>query len=259
LVAFMLTGMQVGEVNGRRSLMYLGLAEMAGLAVQGDDAPGTLSALLPLTCTLAAVGIYKVWRRALALGWSAVAASAAGAVLLFQMCWPLSYPPGRFAERSLIRLRYLTGQAPYRAREMLENELYNSKQYSITNSRRVAATLRERAVTIREVWIDGDEPQVLWLLDGAPAQRFLRPVPPWLATQAEGLVEQARQASELARPRCLVSSHPGPAESVSPGMFELAHRGYVLLAAFDSLSVACRNYRNDIATEDVGFFAAPRQ
>lgn len=192
------------ERAGRRLLILVAVAAIVGLAFQRDDSPGALAALYPLVATIAGMGIYKAWRRMMAQGVAGTLAFAVTAILLFQMCTPVSYPPGSFLHRAKIRLLYLSGLAPYRSREMLESELYNSKDYSLTTSRRLAARLRERSLSNRDVWIDSDDPQLAWLLDDMPKWRFLRPVPAELARVAPRLKQRSETEAEQIKPQVIV-------------------------------------------------------
>ena len=208
LATFTLGTIHEHERAGRQLLLSITAFAIFALAAQGDDTPGTLAAVLPLTSTMAGIGIYKVWRRMLPLGVAGTAAFGITAILLFQMCSPVNYPPGRFVQRSKIRLLYLAGQTPYRSREMMESELYNSKEYSLTASRRLAATLRERSLSNREVWVDGDNPQLAWLLDDVPRGRFFRPVPAAIARIAPTLSLRADAEAYQAEPQFVVLDEP---------------------------------------------------
>src|SRR5664279_3314757 len=69
LAAFTLGTIHERESAGRQLLVSITVVAILGLVAQRDDTPGTLSVLLPLTSTLAGIGIYKTWRRVLTLGW----------------------------------------------------------------------------------------------------------------------------------------------------------------------------------------------
>jgi hypothetical protein len=204
LATFTLGTIHEHERAGRRLLILVAVAAIAGLALERDDSPGALSAAYPIAATIAGIGIYKAWRRMMAQGVAGTLAFAVTAILLFQMCHPVNYPPGGFLHRTTIRLLYLSGLAPYRSREMLESELYNSKDYSLTMSRRLAARLRERSLSNRDVRIDCDDPQLAWLLDDMPRWRFLRPVPGELARVAPQLKRRAEDEAEQTNPQVIV-------------------------------------------------------
>jgi len=183
LATFVLNTIHEHEAPGRRLLLQIVAVSLVGIAAQPRGMPGEMAAALPLVSPLAGIGIYKIWRRLLPQGIAGMATFAAMAVLFFQMCSPGSLSPRKFLQRSKVRLLYLAGLAPYHSREMLESELYNSKEYSLTLSRRLAANLRERSLTNRDVWIACDDPQLAWLLDGVSRWRFIRPVPDnWIRT-----------------------------------------------------------------------------
>lgn len=110
--------------------------------------------------------------------------------------------------RSKVRLLYLAGQSPFRLRELLESELYSSKEYNLIASRRLSATLRERALSNREVWVASDDPQLSWLLDDVPACRFLRPIPTRLARVADSLKRRAETEPAAVKPRVIVIAEP---------------------------------------------------
>jgi hypothetical protein len=204
LAAFTLGTIHEHERAGRRLLLMIAAFAMIGLVAQRDDAPGVLAAVLPITSTIAGIGLYKAWRRMLTLGAAGTVAFTITSILLFQMCSPVNYPPGRFFPRSAVRLLYLARLAPYRSREMLENELYNSKEYSLTASRNLAAILRERSLTNRDVWFEGDDPQLAWLLDDVPKARFLRPIPAAFARVAPRLKLAAEEELSRSLPEVLV-------------------------------------------------------
>jgi hypothetical protein len=253
LATFTLGSIHERESAGRRLLVSITVVAIMGLVAQRDDTPGTLSALLPLTSTLAGIGIYKAWRRVLTLGWTGSAAFAATAVLLFQMCTPVNYPPGRFLQRSKVRFRYLAGLAPYRSPEMLESELYNSKEYSLTTSRRVAAALRKRSLSNRDIWILGDDPQLAWLLADVPKLRFLRPVPEKLAQVAPWLAQRAQDEAYASAPRIIVMA---PATSEFESSVELPPRwrpNYEPLDTLDSWRIFQRVNARAPAAEEPEF------
>ena len=204
LAAFTLGTIHEHERAGRKLLLTIAVVAMIGLGVQRDDSPAALTAVYPIVATLAGIGIYKAWRRLMTQGVAGTLVFAAMAILLFQMCVPVNYPPGRFMQRSKVRLLFLTGLAPYRSREMLESELYNSKDYSLTASRRLATDLRERSLTNRDVWIDTDDPQLAWLLDDVPKWRFVRPIPAELAGVAPRLTRSSDEAATQMKPQVIV-------------------------------------------------------
>lgn len=208
LAAFTLGTIHERERTGRRLLLLIGVATMIGLVVQRDDSPATLSAVYPILSTIAGIGIYKAWRRLMTQGVAGTLAFAVTAILLFQMCVPVNYPPGSFLQRSKVRLLFLCGLAPYRSREMLESELYNSKDYSLTASRRLAGDLRQRSLSNRDVWIDSDDPQLAWLLDDVPKWRFVRPVPAALARVAPQLKRSSDDEASQTKPQVIVVADP---------------------------------------------------
>ncbi len=213
LSAGLLATFTVGTIHeheraGRRLLLSIAVFTMIGLVAQRDDAPGALAAVLPITSTIAGIGLYKAWRRMLTFGAAGTVAFSITAILLFQMCSPVNYPPGRFLRRSKVRLLYLANLAPYRSREMLESELYNSRDYSLTASRSLAATLRERSLSNRDVWFEGDDPQLAWLLDDVPKGRFLRPVSAVFARIAARLKLAADEQLARTQPEVLIVAEP---------------------------------------------------
>jgi len=253
LATFTLGTIHEHEAGGRRLLLLLVAVSLIGLVAQHKDNPGSLMAVLPLVSTLAGIGVYKAWRRMLSQGAVGSFTFAAIAILLFQMCGPASYSPRKFLERSKVRLLYVAGLAPYRSREMLESELYNSKEYSLTASRKLAADLRERSLTNSDVWVLSDDPQLAWLLDGSPRWRFIRPVPPLMARMARQLDARIAVPAFLATaPKAVVID--AQADS-SPGIGLQAQwrTDYATLEAQDAWTVLQRVPANRQGTENSEF------
>ncbi len=241
LAAFTLGTIHEHETAGRRFLLNVALLALLGLVAQHKTNPGALTAVLPFASTLAGIGIYKAWRRMLTQGVVGSATFAAISILLFQMCSPLSYPPGSFLKRSKSRLLYLTGLASFRSPEMLESELYNSKEYSLTASRRLAASLRERSLSNRDVWILSDDPQLAFLLDGIPTWRFIRPVPSEYSSVAPQL-DRTRSLVEFVQrsPNIAVADANTEAPSPNDVVTRLAGE-YTPLETHDAWTILQRN------------------
>ncbi len=253
LATFTLGTIHEHERAGRRLLLSITALAILGLAAQKDDTPGALAAVLPLISTIAGIGIYKAWRRMLALGMAGSIAFGITAILLFQMCSPVNYPPGRFLQRSKIRLLYLTGQTPYRSREMLESELYNSKEYSLTASRRLAATLRDRSLSNRDVWFDGDDPQLAWMLDDVPKWRFFRPVPAAVARIAPQLKLRAEEEAYQTRPQYIVLAEPVLDTQKSIEIPPRMRPDYTLIETQDTWTISQRIHAAAKPSEDPEF------
>ena len=253
LAAFTLGTIHEHERAGRRLLLLIGVAAMIGLVVERDDSPARLSAVYPILSTVAGIGIYKAWRRMMTQGVAGTVAFAVSAILLFQMCAPVNYPPGRFLQRSKVRLFFLCGLAPYRSREMLESELYNSRDYSLTASRRLAGDLRERSLSNRDVWIDSDDPQLAWLLDGVPKWRFVRPVPAALARVAPRLKRSSDDEASKTKPQVIVvadSPNDGQRANALPQALRLE---YAPLQSQDGWNVLQRIHTSPKAPDDSEF------
>ena len=253
LATFTLGTIHEHERSGRRLLLSIAVFVMIGLVAQRDDAPGALAAVLPITSTIAGIGIYKAWRRMLTLGAAGTVAFSITAILLFQMCSPVNYPPGRFLRRSKVRLLYLANLAPYRSREILESELYNSKDYSLTASRSLAATLRERSLSNRDVWFEGDEPQLAWLLDGVHKGRFLRPIPAALARVAPRLKLSADEGLSRTQPEVLVVAEQAPDSGKSTDLPSRAPAEYALLETQETFRIYQRIHAVKKPIEDPEF------
>ena len=240
LATFTLGTIHEHERAGRRLLLLITVAAAVGLAVERNDSPGTLAAAYPMISTLAGIGIYKAWRRIMTQGVVGSVAFATTAILLFQMCSPVNYPPGRFLQRSKVRLLFLSGLAPYHSREMLESELYNSKDYSLTASRRLASDLRERSLSNRDVWIDSDDPQLAWLLEDVPKWRFLRPVPAAIAHGAPNLKRRADDEAALTKPQVIVLADQSTDGRRAIALPQALRVEYALLESQDNWNVMQR-------------------
>ncbi len=211
LLAFVLPVLSGSERRGLRLLLGIALAELVAFAVSYESNPGRLSGALPLLSILSGIGIYKLYRRLLGEGLPAIVAFASGLLLLGALCTAVDVAPGSYFYRSWVRLKYIAGRMPYRAPELLESDLYANSQLNLPSSRRVAATLTGLHPLDREVLVQGDEPQVLWLAKLRPITRLTRPIPEDLADVDPELERRLSLEIERQRPRIVVIS---PAASV---------------------------------------------
>ena len=253
LATFTLGTLHEHERAGRRRLMSLALLVLVALALQTSDTPGALSAVLPLTTTVAGIGIYKTWRRIMQLGTAGTVAFWVTALFLVQMCVPVRYPPGSFFKRSRTRLLYLSGHAPYRSREMLESELYSSADYNLTSSRRVAASLRARSLTNRAVWVAGNEPQLAWMLEAVPQYRFLEPVPASWASATPELARRASNEANVLQPEVIVTSSSTAVSDATLRSTARSTEDYDLLEVTDNWRTYQRVQKRPRAEDDTEF------
>jgi hypothetical protein len=206
LLAFVLPSLHQDERRGTRLLLGIVVAQLGAFALSYESNPGRLSGALPILSMIAGVGAYKAYRRLLGQGPLAVVAFASGLVLLASLCTAVDVAPGTYFYRSWVRLKYIAGLMPYRAKEILESDLYSNAQLHLAASRRVAALLVRMRAMDREVLVQGDEPQVLWLARLRPATRLTRPIPDDIADADPNLELRLSQEIERATPRIIVIS-----------------------------------------------------
>lgn len=215
LLAYTMPRLHHEERRGLRLLLGLALCELLAFVLSYESNPGRLSGALPILSIMAGIGLYKVFRRLLGQGPSAVVAFGSGLVLLAMLCTAVNVAPGTYFYRSWVRLRYIAGLMPYRAPELLENDLYCNAEINLPASRRVAASLVRMRPRDREVLVQGDEPQVLWLAKLRPATRLSRPIPADIADIDPDLDARFTDEIERSLPRVIVQS-PADSEANQP-------------------------------------------
>ncbi len=203
LLFFILTPLSEEEKPGTRLLLGVVLALHVGLTCFSDSTLSRLSGLFPIWAFLAGAGIYKAWRKALGLGPVAVLGFAGAAFILGWMWTPVQVGTGTFWWRSLARLGYLSHLGPYRSLELFEGDLYQTRDFSMFTTRRVAAQLRCADGPRLTVWVKGDEPQILWQAGVRAATRLLRPLPVEFAEVAPALARNLSSELQAARPHCV--------------------------------------------------------
>jgi hypothetical protein len=206
LLAFVLPVLAHGERRGLRLLLTIAACQLLAFALSFESNPGRLSGALPILSLIAGVGIYKAYRRMLGQGVPGVVAFGSGLVLLAALCTAVDVVPGSYFYRSWVRLKYIAGRMPYRAPELLESELYSNSQIHLAASRRVAAAISRLRPQDREVLVQGDEPQVLWLARLRPLTRLTRPIPEDIADVDPELELRLSLEIERGTPRVVVIS-----------------------------------------------------
>ncbi|MGC4066346.1 MAG: glycosyltransferase family 39 protein [Polyangiaceae bacterium] len=146
-----------------------------GFAITGESNPGRLSGALPFLSMIAAVGIYKLYRKLLVQGPAALAAFWSGLFLMAALCTAVGVAPGSYWWRSWVRLKFLANLMPYHAVEILEGDLYSNAQINLPGARRVRSAL-ERLQTQGDCFVHGDEPELTWMLKERPRARLIRPL-----------------------------------------------------------------------------------
>jgi hypothetical protein len=205
LVAFVLPGLHREEIHGLRLLLAIAGVIVFGFAITGESNPGRLSGVLPFLSMIAAVGIYKLYRKLLVQGPAALAAFWSGLFLLAALCTAVGVAPGSYWWRSWVRLKFLANVMPYHAVELLEGDLYSNGQINLPGARRVRSAL-ERLQTPGDCFVHGDEPELAWMLKQRPRARLIRPLTDDLALAAPELDVKLSESLERLAPSCYVTS-----------------------------------------------------
>lgn len=233
LLAFLLPGLAQQERRGLRLMLSLVVCQLMAFAISYESNPGRLSGALPILSIVAGIGIYKAYRRVIGQGVPGIVAFFSVVLLLGALCTAVDVPPGSYYYRSWSRLKYIAGLTPYRAPELLEAELYSNAQINLAVSRRVAATLQGMQPGERQVLVQGDEPQVLWLAKLRPMVRLIRPIPEDLADADPALEARLSREIDDRTPAIVVIS---PVASAHKGNSAARLHGYereFLLTRFD--------------------------
>lgn len=205
VVAYTLPTLCREELRGRKLLLQLVIVLVLGFSLSGESNPGRLSGALPLLSMLAAIGIYKLYRRLLLQGPAALAAFWSGLFLLAALCTAVGVSPGSYWWRSFVRLKFMAHVMPYHAVELLEADLYNNGQVNLQAISHVASTLDELGKS-GNCLIQGDEPQLLWRLKQRPRARLIRPLPQDMANAAPELDVKMSEALAKLSPALYVTS-----------------------------------------------------
>jgi hypothetical protein len=205
LVAFVLPGLHREERRDLRFLLAITGVILFGFAITGESNPGRLSGALPFLSMIAAVGIYKLYRKLLVQGPAALAAFWSGLFLLAALCTAVSVAPGSYWWRSWVRLKFMANVMPYHAVEILEGDLYTNNQINVSGARRVHSAL-ERLQIQGDCFVHGDEPELTWMLKQRPRARLIRPLTDDLALAAPELDVKLSEAIASLEPSCYVTS-----------------------------------------------------
>lgn len=219
LLAFAWPSLHARERSALRVLLAVVVAQVVAFTLIVETNPGRLSAALPWLSLVAAVGIYKAWRRAIELGRAGVAAFVGALLLLALLCTAVDVPPGTYFSRSRARLAALVRTVPSRAAAQIESELYDTAEMSWPSSRRVAFELAARRASCDFVVV-GDEPQIPALLKCRPLGRLARPLAPEIAQVAPELDNRMSSVFEQLRPRFVVVS---PSAGTNQGSLAVGH------------------------------------
>jgi MFS family permease len=205
LVAYTLPRMHHYESKGLKLLLGIVLVMVFAFAISGESNPGRLSGAIPFLSMIAGIGIYKLYRRLLGLGAFPLTAFWSGLVLLAALNTAVGVAPGSYFFRSFTRIKFLVGVMPYRAFELLEGELYNNAKINLTGARRVLSTI-ERQGSPGVILVQGDEPELLWMLKRRPPTRLIRPLPDDMAVACPELDVKLSEAIAALSPKLYVIS-----------------------------------------------------
>ncbi len=203
LAAYLLPGLLTRERPGMMLLLGVVVVDLVRLTLTMETAPGRLSAALPWLSMMAAVGWYKLFRRVFGLGRAGVVGLGGVVVVTAALSTPVDLEPGSYWTRSRIRLLALAHNVPNRAAQEVEARLYDSDDSGLSVRRVVVEELKQLGASC-DVFVEGDEPQILSLLGCPPQGRLVRPLHVGLADLAPELL--ARLSAELTtlRPRFVV-------------------------------------------------------
>lgn len=175
VAAFVLRPLHSSERQGLFLLLGVVALHIAGIAMQAKFFQYHYAATLPLLAFIAGLGLYKLWRRALAWRAVGVTAFALAVAGLVAVRVALRHNPGTFWERSALRMRFLLTRTP--SREALDATLYHVVDYDLGADRKVARIVATLAPPEASVFVWGFEPVIYWLSNRRPASRFIYDVP----------------------------------------------------------------------------------
>jgi len=183
-------------IHGRERealLLVAGIASVhvAGIALQAKFFQYHYSATLPLVAWASGLGLYKLWRRALAFRVPGILVYTASVAALVASRVALRHNPGTFWERTLDRMKFLVLREPNRIE--LDRKLYNVVDYDLDVDRRTGQAVALMTKPDDAIFVWGFEPAVYWFSRRAPASRYVYDVPQRAAWQRE------RARSELMR------------------------------------------------------------
>ncbi|WP_437314808.1 glycosyltransferase family 39 protein [Sorangium sp. So ce385] len=170
---------------------------LVGVVMQAKFFPYHYGATWPLTAMLAALGLWKAWRRCVQRGARAAAALVAAVVATAFARSATKDVADAYLDRCAERLALLAAGARDQGRL---DRLASVADVNAAANRAVAAWLRERVAPGRPVFVWGFEPVIYDLADRPPATRYLYNVPQRAAW--------ARQAARDALMRDLAASPP---------------------------------------------------
>jgi hypothetical protein len=205
LAAMIMRPIALREREGIAHILAVVAVQLAGVTMQAKFFPYHFGASLMLGSLVAGLGIFKLWRWALARGWLAILAFAALAAPVLFARTATRDTETDFLDRVAARQRALLGKGE--SLDELNGKLYSVADVSYDADRRVAAFLREHLAPTELVYIWGFEPMIYDMADRRPASRYIYDVPQRVAWYRDRA--RAELMGDLAAhpPRAVVVEH----------------------------------------------------
>jgi hypothetical protein len=197
-------------IHGRERealLLVAGIASVhvAGIALQAKFFQYHYSATLPLVAWASGLGLYKLWRRALAFRAAGMLAYAAVVAALIASRVALRHNPGTFWERTADRMAFLFRRDP--SRTELDRKLYHVVDYDLDLDRRAGQVVARLAPPSASIFVWGFEPAIYWFSRRAPASRYLYDVPQRAAWQRDHARTELLDELAATPPAAIVVQH----------------------------------------------------
>jgi hypothetical protein len=250
LAAITLAPIATREREGTAHILLVVAMQLVGVTMQAKFFPYHFGASLMVGSLVAGLGVYKLWQRALDLGWVA----ALGFVTLL--------PPVLFArtatrdtetdflDRCWVRQRALFSGEHW---DEVDGKLYSAADVSYAADQKVAAFLRDRLEPDELVYIWGFEPMIYDLSERRPASRYVYDVPQRVAWYRDRARADLMIDLGAHPPRAVVVEHRDVFPAVTGDAIDSADT----LATFPAFSGWLRDrYDFAIAIEDFDIYFA---
>jgi hypothetical protein len=206
LAALILPPASSREREGMLHVLAVIATQLVGVAWQGKFFPYHYGASLVIGSLVAGLGAYKVWQRALARGWPAIAAYVAVASFIIQARSSTRDTRTDFLDRCIARHRQFLGLSET-TRDELDATLYSVADVSYGANLRVAEFLRHQLAPTDLAFIWGFEPIIYDMSERRPASRYIYNVPQRVAWAKDATRVQLMAELDARPPKAIVVEH----------------------------------------------------
>jgi len=178
---------------------------VAGIALQAKFFQYHYSSTLPLVALVSGLGLYKLWRRALAYKWAGIGLYAAVVTALIASRVALRHNHGTFWERSLDRMSFFFLRSS--TRRELDRKLYHVVDYDLDTDRKAGEAVARLSAPADSLHVWGFEPAVYWFARREPSSRYIYDVPQRAAWQRERARAELLADLRASPPKAIVVQH----------------------------------------------------